>query len=189
MTRNGYEQTLAINTGTATAPTWSVVDVAGDASIDDDSDEVSVGRRSAEDRKQAARSLVSRGIAFAIEAPTTAAGSTPPARLLAASRSRDGIVDVCAFDSATVAGGVVTEGRGIRFAALVKHTDDQPLGGDRWLANFELKPGRRPSSWIAAALPAIDFNYVRSLLAPVELLTEGGVALLTEADVPLLTEG
>jgi hypothetical protein len=78
--------------------------------------------------------------------------------LLAASGSRQGFVDVCAFDTATVVDGVVTEGRGTRFAGLVKHADDQPLG-DRWLGNFELKPGRRPSSWAVAGLPALDFAY------------------------------
>ena len=189
--RYGFEPTIAINTGTPTAPVWAPLDVAADLSIDDDSDEVDVATRRGGGRKDTGRSLLSRGISFAINAPSAPASGSPPARLLAASRGRDSTVDVCAFDDATLdAEGLVATGTGVRFAALVKLTDAQPLG-DRRLVEVELKPGRRPASWVAAGLPAIDaaYEFTGTPLEPVEILTEGGVDLLTEFGEPLLTEG
>jgi hypothetical protein len=163
----GFQGVAAINrSGSYTSPVWSVLDLAGDISLDDDSDEVDAGLRSANGVKQTVRSLLSRSATLPIEAEqnvtpgNSLTATSNIAALLGASRQRQAVCDLAFFDpGATVSGGVVTVGNGIRMLAMIKLTDDQPLG-DRWLYNFEAKPGRVQAGVEAyAGKPVLDLDY------------------------------
>jgi hypothetical protein len=164
----GFQGVAAINrSGSYDAPVWSVLDLAGDISLDDDSDEVDAGLRSANGVKQTVRSLISRSATLPIEAEAgvvpgnSLTGASNIAALLGASRQRQAVCDLAFFDpGATVVDGEVTEGIGIRMLSMIKLTDDQPLG-DRWLYNFEAKPGRVQAGVAAYVGKAIlDTAYV-----------------------------
>lgn len=169
--RYGFDGVCAINrSGDYTAPVWKVLDLAGDASIDDDSDEVDASRRSGGGVKQTVRSMFSRSVTLPLESE---AGVNPGnsltatsnlAALLGASRERQAVCDLAFFDDATLSedGTEVASGSGIRMLAMVKLTDNQPLG-DIWKYEFEVKPGRvQPGVASYAGKTALDLEYTYS---------------------------
>lgn len=166
--RYGFEGVLAINlSGDYDEPEWHVLDVAGDVTVDDDSDEIDATTRRSKGVKQTARSLLSRGFSFALESDAEVTpgdpleAATPLAALVGAARQRQAVCDLAAFDACEVdeETGLVTEGTGIRCLSMIKLTDQQPMG-DRWLHELECKPGRVPASATAyAGKKILDLAY------------------------------
>lgn len=166
----GFNGVVAINrSGDYDAPVWHALDVAGDISIDDDSDEIDATTRASNGVKQTVRSLLSRSATIPLESASGVAAGNPLtggsnlACLLGASRLRQAVCDLAFFDPGATLdaeGDVVTAGTGVRMLSMVKLADNQPMG-DRWLYEFEVKPGRVQSGADAsyASAAVLDTAY------------------------------
>ena len=177
---HGFEANLYLNTGTAAAPLWSLLDVAGEVVIDDGSDEAATTTRRTRGDATAARSLALRSVAFSL-----LADDDPPAAVVAlldAALARAGVADFFLSDSDAAPGAA-----GLRLVALPTLADRQPIA-DCWRYYFEAVP-TRSTFHAAAGIKPLGPYIVPAPPATAALLAEWTAALLSETGQPLLIEG
>lgn len=166
--RFGFQGICAINrSGSYDEPVWRELNLAADATLDDDSDEIDATTRASRGVKQTARSLFSRSATLSLESEAdvvpgnSLTGASNIACLIGASRQRQAVCDLAFFDDAVLdeETGIISAGSGIRGLFMVKMTDQQPMG-DRWLNEFEVKPGRvQPGVAAYEGKPVLVLDY------------------------------
>lgn len=175
--RRGFDGRLYVNTGTAAAPEWSLVDCVDDVEILDDSEQLDSSIRDGESTK--ARGLLSVKLSFAVDSSANETGVVET--LLVASRDRDGFADFFLADTDAAAGAA-----GVRLLGLVTQTDSQPAGG-RWLRKFEAVPCRASGDWLDEGVAPLA-SYTVPGEADNTIDTETGDPLETEAGAEILLE-
>lgn len=151
--RYGFDGNIYFNVGTAAAPNWGdPIDTVGDPTIEDDSDKIDTTVKSTNGVKTTGRGLVSRNCEIELE--SNAAPTGFEAALIAASRTRNGFVDLFFSDT-----GIEDGAKGFRMLALVTMSDPRKIG-DRWVRKYELSPARASGDWLTEGVPPLDLEYV-----------------------------